>query len=132
MSIALRIILIIASILLAWYILRKIRKSQMIIEDSIFWVLISFALIIISLFPNIAYELSNLIGIGSPVNFVYLVIIFILLVKVFFMSIRISQLEHKIKIVVQNIAIQNYSIRTEFEEIAATIEEINVDKYEDS
>ena len=104
MTTILRIVLIITCLLTCYYTLHKIRKAQMQIEDSIFWILISVLLVFISLFPGIAYNISSLLGIGSPVNFVFLAMIFILLFKVFSMSIKISQLEYKIRNLVQQIA----------------------------
>ncbi len=107
MSMVFRIILIVACILTCAYTLRKIRKSQMQIEDSLFWILISIGLVCISIFPEIVTFFSNLIGVGAAVNFIFLVIIFILLLKVFFMSLKISQMEDKFKKLVQRMAIQN-------------------------
>jgi hypothetical protein len=105
MTIYLRLILIIISLLTGYYVLRKIRKSQLQIEDSLFWILFSFFLIFLSVFPVIAIKLSNLIGIESPANFIFLLIIFILLIKVFSMSIKMSQIEHKLRTLTQNYAI---------------------------
>ena len=48
------------------------------------------ALLILAIFPGIAYWAANLLGFMSPINFVYVVIIFLLLAKQFFMSIRAS------------------------------------------
>ena len=48
----------------------------------------SAALLILAIFPGIAYWAANLLGFMSPINFVYVVIIFLLLAKQFFMSIR--------------------------------------------
>ena len=107
MSMVFRIILIVACILTCAYTLRKIRKSQMQIEDSLFWILISGGLVFISIFPEVIIFFSKLIEVGAPVNFVFLVVIFILLVKVFLMSLKISQMEDKFKKLVQRIAIQN-------------------------
>ena len=47
----------------------------------------------------------DLLGFVSPINFVYIVIIFLLLVKQFFMSIKISQLDSKVRILTQRIAL---------------------------
>ena len=52
MSWVLRAILILASVLTCFWILRKIRKSQVRIEDSVFWLLFSLGLIVLSLFPS--------------------------------------------------------------------------------
>lgn len=105
MSIYLRILLIIISILTGYYVLRRIRYAQLKIEDSIFWMAVSFFLILLSTFPSIAIKLSILIGIESPANFVFLVVIFILLIKVFMMSVKMSQNENKIETLTQHIAI---------------------------
>ena len=108
MSQVLKIILIIVCVLTSYYTLRKIRKSQMQIEDSLFWILISIVLVIISIFPQIADYMAKFLGIGATVNFVFLAMIFILLIKVFMLSLKISQLEEKIKNLVQRIAIKEY------------------------
>ncbi len=54
MTITLRIVLIAVCGLTCWYTLRKIRKSQMRIEDSLFFILLSFGLAGISIFPQVA------------------------------------------------------------------------------
>lgn len=110
MTIILRVILIIACFTTCGYTLHKIRKSQMRIEDSIFWILFAVILVILSLFPKIAYQLAVLMGIGTPVNLVFLAMIFILLLKVFLMSIKISQLEYKMINLVQRIAIKDNEV----------------------
>lgn len=89
------------------YTLRKIRKSQMQIEDSLYWIIISVGLVIMSLFPRIVDFFSDLCGVGATVNFVFLVMIFILLAKVFLMSLKMSQMEERIKKLVQRMTIQN-------------------------
>ena len=106
MSWQLRIILVIVCILVCAFTLRKIKKAQIQIEDSLFWIIISFALVILSIFPGIAEMLSKILGIESTVNCVFLVMIFILFIKIFMLSIKISQLEEKIKNLVQRLAIQ--------------------------
>lgn len=104
MAIYLRILLIITSFLTSYYVMRKIRKFQLQIEDSLFWIIVSICLVFLSLFPSIAINMSSFIGIESPANFIFLVVIFILLIKVFMMSIKMSQNEHKIKVLTQEIA----------------------------
>lgn len=105
MSWMLRSCLILASLLTAGVILGKIRKSKVQIEDSIFWVLFSLVLLVFSVFPKLAYWLSDLIGIQSPANFIFMLVIFLLLVKIFSMSVRMSQLEAKHRELVQRIAL---------------------------
>ncbi len=105
MTMTFRIILILASICTTAFMLRKIRHSKVRIEDSIFWLLFSLILIIMSVFPQIPNFLCQLVGIYSTVNFIFLFFIFILLVKLFSMSVKMSQLEDKLRTLTQNIAI---------------------------
>jgi hypothetical protein len=106
MSVVLRVVLIVASLLTTVYIMRKIRNSKAQIEDSIFWILLSLMLIVISIFPAIPSTISRLLGIVAPVNFLFLFMIFVLLVKIFTMSLEISALETKLKNLTQEIAIR--------------------------
>ena len=59
MSIVLRIILIIASLLTILYMMRKIRQSKVQIEDSIFWVIFSVILLVVSIFPGLLYPAAG-------------------------------------------------------------------------
>ena len=105
MTVTLRIILLIASILNCAWIIQRIRKAQTRIEDSVFWILFSGLLIGMSLFPQIIEWGAAITGVQSAVNFVFLSIIFVLMAKLFRVSIKMSQVEHKLQTFVQIYAI---------------------------
>ncbi|MCI8280135.1 MAG: DUF2304 domain-containing protein [Lachnospiraceae bacterium] len=107
MSLVLRIVLIAASLLTTLYIMKKIRNSKAQIEDAIFWILLAFMLIVISIFPGIPTMISQMLGIMAPVNFLFLFMIFVLLVKIFSMSLKVSALETRLRNLTQEIAIRN-------------------------
>jgi len=106
MNILLRIILSVVSVIVLFFVLKKIRKSQVHIENTIFWILFMFGLVIISIFPGIAVFFSNLIGIESPANFIFLCIIFLLLLKLFNLSLQLSKLQYQIQQLSQIIALE--------------------------
>ena len=83
------------------YSTERRKLSQMRIEDSLFFILLSFGLAGISIFPQVAEFFSELLGIFSPANFVFLAVIFLLMMKVFTLTLRYSQLEEKLKRFVQ-------------------------------
>ena len=56
---------------------------------------------------------ANLLGFMSPINFVYVVIIFLLLAKQFFMSIRLSQLDSKVRILTEQVALNEEKVERE-------------------
>jgi len=105
MSLYLRIALIVISVATMFFVLRKIRKSQMRIDDAVSWILISLVLVVLSVFPYIAIKASELLGVISASNFVFLCIIFILLVKIFLLSLKLSQLDSKLQTLIQTYAI---------------------------
>ena len=101
----LRVLLFIGSVTVFTIISECIRKKQIQLKDGIFWILFSFLLILISFFPVLAVWASRILGIQSPSNCVFLILIFLLGCHQFFLTIRISQLEMKINRLIQSVAI---------------------------
>ena len=75
-------------------------------ESAIFWIVRALVLVVYSVFPKVADACASLLGIYATTNFLFLFAIFVLILKVFFMSIHISQLESKIKELVQAMALE--------------------------
>lgn len=105
MSIMLRVFLIVMSVLSLFYIIWRIRYSKMQIEYTLFWIVLSILMVVLAVFPQIVYWITSKMGMISPANVVYLFIIAVLLLKSFMMTIEISNLENKVKDLVQQIAI---------------------------
>ena len=101
MTLFFRLILIAVSVLNFFYMARKLRKSHVEGRDTIFWMLFSVLLIVLSLFPGIANALAGALGVYSPENVVFLLIIFALLIKLFFLSVKHSQLEFKVQVLAE-------------------------------
>ncbi len=96
-----------ALLTIAW-ILRKIRKLKIKMDDAIFWVFFAGVMFIIGLFPQTIYWLANLVGILSPANLVFLIMFILLFEKVFTLSAQISQLEEKITILSAELALRSH------------------------
>ena len=105
-SIVLRILLIMASAVMISAVLFKIRKSKFQIHDGLFWSLLSLFFLVLSIFPQIAISVSELIGVESPANLVFLGILALLLVKNFLMSTKISLLEYKLMELTQRVVVE--------------------------
>lgn len=105
MSSVLRIALVIVSFLVVLFVLKKIRRSQLYIDDAIYWIVSAVLLLILSIFPQIAIWASELLEIQSPANFVFLFMIFMILVKLFNMAIELSVQKHRINRLVQKLAL---------------------------
>ena len=113
MSWAMRVFLIAGSVLTGFYVIRRIRKSRMRTEDSVFWLFFAVILVLLGLFPGIAVAAAGWIGVQSPANLVFLAVIFLLIVKLFLMDQRISHLQSQMTRTVQQIAIAEENRKNE-------------------
>lgn len=97
MTVLLRGLLIIISIITFIFVILKIRKSQLAIVDSVVWILLSLFLVFMSFFGSVMDSISRMFGFYSTVNFVFTLILFILLAIVFTQTVKISILNEKVK-----------------------------------
>ena len=105
MSLVLRIGLIVVSVLKLIFITRKVRNAQVKLEDSIFWFCVAGLLLILSIFPQVLFVISDFAGIISPANLVFLLFIFILLILGFNLSVHLSQTDKELT---QQLAIEKF------------------------
>lgn len=106
MSPTLRIICLLSAAGTFLLVIRRIRKARIRIDDSVFWILFSFALVVVAVFPNIPTFLGQLLGFQSTSNFVFFATIGILLARDFFNTIKISTLSARLDELVQEQALQ--------------------------
>ena len=102
MTIWFQIVLIFVSLATVTFILRGIRKSQVQINDSLFWIFFSLVLLVFSVFPKLAEIIARALGIVSAVNFIFLFIIFLLLINQYQLTVRLSKLDTKFKLSTNN------------------------------
>lgn len=101
----LRALLFIGSVTVFTVISHCIRKRRIQLKEGVFWIAFSFLLVLISVFPILAVWTAKIMGIQSPSNCVFLIMIFLLACHQFFLTIRISQLEMKNQQLIQSMAI---------------------------
>lgn len=107
MTLTLRIVLIVSSFLVLLFVLKKIRRTQLYIDDAIYWIVFSALLLVISIFPEIAIWAARVLGIQSPANFVFLFMIFMVFIKLFNLAIELSVQKHRLNRLVQNLALMS-------------------------
>lgn len=106
MNLTLRVLLVICALIAFAYMLRKIRKSEVKIADSTFWFLFGLSLVVLAVFPWIAYFFAGLMNIESPTNFVFLYVIAVLLIREFITTTELSQTRSKLTFLTQEIALK--------------------------
>lgn len=127
MSIMLRIVLLIMAAFSVVWIITRIRKSKVRLEDTLFWVGVSVILAVLGLFPEISYWLSGVLGIISPANFIFLVMICLLFEKLLTLSIIHSQLEDKYVTMAAEMALRCKDLENQIEELKKMQEKAEVD-----
>ncbi len=108
MTRVLRILLILFALLAFFMVIKKIKKSQLKVSESIIWIVGCIILIILSIFPEIVVKLSEDFGFYAPVNFVFFVMFIFLLIQDFIYNIKISKLNEKVKELDHYIALKEY------------------------
>ena len=107
-SVQLQLILIVGCLFTYWYIIRKVKKSNVRIDDIIVWIIGIFILFIFSLFPQLPAKLSHWIGFEASVNSIFFMVIFFLFFMVFLLTVKVSQLLDKIKDLTHQVALQTF------------------------
>lgn len=113
MTITLRIILIVCSLISFILCVKKIKQAKLKIDNSIVWLSGSLILILMSIFSKGVEWISIKLGFEAPVNFVYVVIIAFLLIEVYLINIKVTELNEKIKNIDHYIALDKFESKKE-------------------
>ncbi|SEI97476.1 hypothetical protein SAMN05216514_10730 [Kandleria vitulina] len=105
MSLNLRVGLIVVSFLFFVYIIKNVRKNKLRSDYAMGWLLLSIALLVLSIFPQIAYFVGGLFSVISISNIVFAAVLFMLIVLNYILFTKVSKLEEKQKNLIQEIAI---------------------------
>ena len=106
MTTSLRIVLVVSALLVLYLIIRRLKKTQIEVMDSIFWLFFSFSFVLMALFPEIALYFSRLLGFQSSANFVYVYVIAVLVMRDFASTTKIAMLRKKMEALVQELALR--------------------------
>ena len=117
MSVLLRSVLLVASAFSAIWIIYRIRRAKVRLEDTLFWIGTSVILLILGVFPQVSYWAATKLGIQTPSNFVFLVMICLLFEKVLTMSILHSQMEDKYVTMAAEMALRCKDLEKQIEEL---------------
>ncbi len=116
MNPVLRGALVICAFIMLIFVIHKLRKAQFDTSDSLFWLLLIGCLLIVAIFPQIAYLFSDLLGIQSPSNFIFLAVIGLLAIREFTIQVQLAQLRRKMTALAQETALRTRSEAKETEE----------------
>lgn len=89
----------------AAFILLMIKKHQMYVNYTIWWLCVSFAMIIFGIKPQFFDSIVKYFGVSYPPTLLFLVAILFLFIKILFMDIERTKHEIRIRRLVQRVSI---------------------------
>lgn len=109
MSNELCVALVLGALLTMVYFFWQIRKNRLQIGYAVSWSIFSLGLVILAIFPNIVIFFAEKLGVISPANLLYLIVLFVLIIKQFSVTIKLSKLNQQITELTQAIALKEKS-----------------------
>lgn len=115
MQLGLRILFLVVSLATLFFILSRIRKHSLNIDDAIIWILWGLLLLLFSIFPGFVVWAGSLLGFMSTSNFVLCIFVFFLYLILFLQTIKISSLREKNKELIQKMSLLTHQRRIDEE-----------------
>ena len=93
------------------FIIHLLNKKKLELKYTLSWLISSFVLLIIIVFPSIMYWISNIIGIKTPINSALILgCMFIILILITITSI-VSSLNKNLRMLIQEVALLEKRVR---------------------
>lgn len=105
MTFKLQIILLIACICALGFIFKLVAKGTLQLKYSILWLLVGVLFTTMAIFPRILNFISDILGVFTPVNALFLIGYIFLLTLVFSLTIAVSKYSDKVRELSQQIAL---------------------------
>lgn len=105
MSIYLRLLVAITSILFLCFVVQMIRRERFLLKYSFFWLLLGVVGIVTAIFPDWVIGLSRALGFVTPVNFLFFACIVILMGVTLTLCAVVSRLAKRMTSLTQEISL---------------------------
>lgn len=105
MELALRITVIIVSLLLLCYILHLVKHDRLQLRYSLIWLCLGIFMLVCAVFPAPLFAIGSFFGFATSSNFVFACVVFFLLLACLLLSSIVSKQAIAIKNLTQRLAI---------------------------
>lgn len=105
MTTLLQISLVVFCLILLFLVISQINKARVIFTDFNYWLIFIVFLLIMAIFPQVAYWFTDILGVQTPVIGIFLIVTSLLILLVLSLSFRISVLNRRFIQLTQKIAI---------------------------
>lgn len=111
MNITLQIALLVGILLYFAIIVYFLRKKTISLKYTLLWIIAGVLMALLDIFPTILVKLSELLGISTPSNAVFAIMLFFVIVILMAITSIVSKLNEKTKRLVEYAAILEKRIR---------------------
>lgn len=109
MSVYVTAILVCAVLAVALVFLLRTRRLRE--KYAAIWIVLTLSVIVLAAFPQLAFWVSGLVGVQTPVNLVYALAIVILLAVCIQLSTEVSNLEEETRTLAEEVALLRLDVR---------------------
>ncbi len=108
MSVRLQVCLLVFLFVIMFVLISELRKKSIDIRYSLSWLLLDIVLIIFVIFPNSLAYISQLIGIATPVNMLFVLGFILAMLVIYTLTVAVSKLSDNVRQLSQKIALNNH------------------------
>ncbi|MCU1432632.1 MAG: hypothetical protein JWP95_1737 [Actinotalea sp.] len=102
---------ILVCVLLALALLHLLRTRRIREKYAAIWILLSGGVLVLAAFPQVAFWISDLVGVQTPVNLVFALAIVVLLAVCVQLSAEVSGLEEETRTLAEEIALLRLDVQ---------------------
>ena len=93
------------------FIIHLLKKKKLNLKYTLLWLIAGIVLLIVTIFPDLMYSISNILGIKTPINSaLILASMFIIVILITITSI-VSGLNNNLRVLTQEVALLEKKIR---------------------
>lgn len=111
MEIKLKISLLIVCLIFCLFVYRKVKYGKLQLKFSFVWFVITFLLMIFTIFDSILIPIKNFLGFETLSNMIFLVGFLVTMMIIFSLSLKVSDLQMKIIKLTQVVALLENKLR---------------------
>lgn len=105
MDLKARLFILTLSLILLGFVLNLVRKKRIRIEYSILWLFVSFIIVLVSIWSDLADQLAYFMGIYYPPALFFLIAIIFFILLMLHFSIEMTRMKDQIKTIVQELSL---------------------------
>ena len=101
----LQIAMLIAIAVYFFLLILLLKKKRLLLKYSLLWLFAGFVMLVLAIFPSIISWISSVLGIYSPVNALFAIVLFCVIILLVSLTAIVSAQNEKIKRLIQREAI---------------------------